>query len=142
MGMDLGGEGRAKEFTCCVASFRLLRPLPFSSIPFSFLNSRNPVLNSFSPLLANMRLYTSQNRSVTSCTILLIYISASIMRQNYQISNKNIGKSVRFRNYIEFLIKWRKPHYSSSIRLEMTSEIRLLPHGENGENFSFRNPTF
>ena len=33
---------------------------------------------------------------------------------------------------MEFPTKWRKPHHSNSICLEMTCEIRLLPHGENG----------
>ena len=37
---------------------------------------------------------------------------------------------MRFR--IKFLTKWRKLHHSDSIGLEMTNEIRLLPHGENG----------
>ena len=78
----------------------------------------------------------------TNLTILLIYISASIIGHNCQINDNNIEKSVRFGNYIEFLIRWRQPHRSSSIRLEMTGKIRLLPHGENGENFSFRNPSF
>ena len=48
------------------------------------------------------------------------------MGHNYLFSNKNIEKSVRFRNYIEFPIKWNQPLCSSSIRLEMTGEIRSL----------------
>ena len=49
---------------------------------------------------------------------------------------------MRFGNYIEFLITWRKPHHSVSIRLEMTREIRLLPHGENGGKMAFWIPSF
>ena len=64
------------------------------------------------------------------------------MGHNCQINDNNIEKSVRFGNYIEFLIRWRQPHRSSLIHLEMTGKIRLPPHGENGENFSFRNPSF
>ena len=70
---------------------------------------------------------------IMESTILLIYISAGIMGHNYYISNRNMRKSVRFKNYIEFLIQWRKPHHSSSICLEMRSKKRLLPHGKNGK---------
>ena len=53
------------------------------------------------------------------------------MGHNYYISNRNMRKPVRFKNYIEFLIQWRKPHRSSSICSEMRSKKRLLPHGKN-----------
>ena len=59
------------------------------------------------------------------------------MIHNYYIIDNYIKKSVRFRNFIEYLIKWRKLHHSSSIHLEMTSKIRLLPHGKNGEKVAF-----
>ena len=46
---------------------------------------------------------------------------------------------MRLRNYIEFLVKWRKPHRSSSTHSEIISKMRLLPHGEK---VAFRTPSF
>ena len=71
-------------------------------------------------------------------TILLICISTSIMGNNYQKNNANIRKSVMSGNFIEFPIYWRKPHYSKSICLEMTSKTKLLLQVENGEKMHFR----
>ena len=71
-------------------------------------------------------------------TILLICISTSIMGHNYHNNNANIGKSVMSGNFIEFPIYWRKPHYSKSIYLEMTSKTKLLLQVENGEKMDFR----
>ena len=69
-------------------------------------------------------------------TILLICISTSIMGHNYQKNNANIEKSVTPGNFIEFLIEWRKPHCSKFVRLEMTSQTKLL-QVQNGEKIAF-----
>ena len=55
------------------------------------------------------------------------------MGNNYQKNNANIRKSVMSGNFIEFPIYWRKPHYSKSICLEMTSKTKLLLQVENDE---------
>ena len=48
------------------------------------------------------------------------------MGHNYQKNNANIKKLVTPGNFIAFPIKWRKPHCSKFIRLEMTSKTKLL----------------
>ena len=58
------------------------------------------------------------------------------MGYNYQKNNANKGKSMSG-NFIEFPIKWRKPHCSKFIRLEMTSKTKLLLKVENGEKIAF-----
>ena len=60
------------------------------------------------------------------------------MGHNYQKNNANIRKLVMSGNFIEFPIYWRKPHYSKSISLEMTSKTKLLLQVENGKKMHFR----
>ena len=55
------------------------------------------------------------------------------MGHNYLKNDANLGKLVTPGNFIEFPIKWRKPHRSKFSRLEMTSKTKLLPQVEIGE---------
>ena len=61
------------------------------------------------------------------------------MGHNYQKNNANIGKLVMTGNFIEFPIKWRKPHCSKFICLEMTSRIKFLLQVEIGEKIAYQN---
>ena len=61
------------------------------------------------------------------------------MGHHYQKNNANIGKLVMSGNFIEFPIKWRKPHCSKFIRLEMTSRIKFLLQVENGKKIAYQN---
>ena len=54
------------------------------------------------------------------------------MEFNYLKSDTNIRKLVTPGNFIEFLIKWRKPHCSKLSDLEMTGKTKLLAQVKNG----------
>ena len=59
------------------------------------------------------------------------------MGHNYQKNNANIGKLVTSGNFIEFPIKWRKPHCSKLIHLEMASKTKLQLQVEYGKKIPF-----
>ena len=61
------------------------------------------------------------------------------MGHNYQKNNANIRKLVMSENFIEFPIKWRKPHRSKFICLEMRSKTKLPLQGENVKKMAFQN---
>ena len=54
--------------------------------------------------------------------------------EQYICKNKKlIGKLMRFRNYIKFLIKWHQPRSSKSKRLEMADKTRLRLQRRNSQ---------
>ena len=59
------------------------------------------------------------------------------MGHNYQKLNANMGKLEMSGNFIEFPIKWRKPHCFKFICLEMTSKTKLLLV-ENSKKIAFK----